>query len=101
MNAPCRKSDRARAAIRRACHTRLASARTQLCDGAQHEVDDGLFRSLGHLDLANGLSIAKYGGAVADRLHFHQTMRNKQNGLSLCALTSDDRDHPFGQISWE
>ena len=65
---------------------------------AEHQLDDPLLATLRQVEHAHVPSVAQYRGAVADRAHLGQPVRDKQDGATEGAPTAHHQEDPLGQV---
>ena len=70
-------------------------------DRSEHQLDDALLAALRGLDHAHGPAIPQHGGAVAQRRHFSQPVRDEDDRTALGAQLPRDVEDADGQVRGE
>ena len=65
---------------------------------AKHKRDDSVFAASGGIRDADGDAVAQNRGAIAERGHLGDTMRNEDHRIAAFAPTPHDREDPFRQV---
>ena len=68
---------------------------------AEHQRDDSVFAAAGGVRHADGDAVAQNRGAIAERGHFGDTMRNEDHRIAAFAPTSHDREDVLRQVCRE